>query len=162
MSDIALTWDRVRNVADLSITSNDLTTDDGLRTAVILSVYCDRQADESDVLPDGSTDRRGWWADEFADVNGDKIGSRLWLLERSKNTPDVLSRAVAYAREALQWLVDDGAASAVNAVASFITRTPTSAPFGYELDLTVVKPDGNSSTFKFPFAWAAEAARLPS
>ena len=35
-------------------------------------------------------------------VEGDKVGSRLWLLGRSKRTADTLSRLEEYAREALR------------------------------------------------------------
>ena len=51
---------------------------------------------------------------------GDLIGSRLWLLARSKQLPQVLRAAELYASEALQWLVDDGVASAVDVQAEVV------------------------------------------
>ena len=94
-----------------------LAEDDGLVTAVIISLFTDRQASVDDALPDG-LDRRGWWGDDFGAIAGDKIGSRLWLNESAKQLGAVLQRDREYARQALQWLLDDGVASAVDVVAS--------------------------------------------
>jgi phage gp46-like protein len=70
----------------------DGTLDDrqALATAVIVALGTDALASEDDILPDpDSTDRAGWWGDMDADViwNGWPIGSKLWLLRRSKITP---------------------------------------------------------------------------
>jgi len=50
----------------------------------------------------------------FADTN---FGSRLYLLRRSKNTPTTMQLAVDYCKEALQWLIDESKASAVEVFA---------------------------------------------
>jgi phage gp46-like protein len=156
--DVALLWNDAKGVADFGIASNDLATDDGLRTAVMLSLFCDRQADPADDIPVGA-DRRGWWADEFANTPGDKIGSRLWTLARAKPVQATLSAAEDFAREALKWLVDDGAARSIDASASFLRVTSKSPPYGYELEVAITKPDGVVVKLKYPFAWAAEAKR---
>jgi phage gp46-like protein len=44
---------------DVRLDGGDLSTDDGLETAVLLSLITDRRAEADDVLPDGGTDRRG-------------------------------------------------------------------------------------------------------
>lgn len=46
--------------------------------------------------------------DSYPAIADDRIGSRLWLLRRVKLTPQTQRDAEAYAREALQWLLDDG------------------------------------------------------
>ena len=56
----------------------------------------------------------GWWGDSFAPVEGDRIGSRLWLLARAKLLADTPAKAKEYAQEALQWLLDDGVAAKVD------------------------------------------------
>lgn len=97
--------------ADLAVASGDLLTDDGLLTAVVVSLFTDRQAEPGDELPAGETDRRGWWADAtLPKLAGapDNIGSRLWLLRREKQLPEVVARAREYATEALQWLLREG------------------------------------------------------
>lgn len=115
LGDVALVWDNVLGAADVSIVDGDLGVDAGLTTAVILSLFCDRRADADDEPPSGDpTDRRGYWADEFAEVAGDRWGSRLWLLDRAKNTREFQLRSVEYAKEALAWMVEDKVVSEVS------------------------------------------------
>lgn len=114
MTDALLAWDGAAYAGDLVIdaAAGDLAADgDGLRTAVLVSLFTDRRV-EAGELPDGETRRRGWWGDTLA--ANDEIGSRLWLLARAKRTPDTLRRAEGFAREALGWLVEDGAAEEVD------------------------------------------------
>lgn len=113
--DLSLSFSPSRSYFDLSldVLKADLLASDSLQTAVVLSLLCDRTASESDV-PAGE-DRRGWWADAFAQNQSDKFGSRLWLLAREKRTPETTMRARSYIIEALQWLIDDGLATAVDA-----------------------------------------------
>ena len=106
---------------DWAIKDHDLAPDDGLETAIILSLFTDRRAREDDPLPDGSDDRRGWWADAWA--GQDPIGSRLWLLEREKDTREVVNRARDYAEEALQWLVEDGIAERIEVMAGWVEQS---------------------------------------
>lgn len=103
MSDLAIQF--IDGQADLVVTDGDLVLDDSLLPAVMVSLGTDRRAAASDLIPDGTDDRRGWWADHLA---ADALGSRLWLLARAKNTSETLTEAQDYAAEALQWLVDDG------------------------------------------------------
>ena len=113
---------------DCGMEAGDLVAEDSLRTAVILSLFLDRRAEDDDILPNGSDDRRGWWADTVAPMtdygigggsaSGDHIGSRLWLLSREKQLAGVLERARHYAEEALTWLVEDGVATAVQVTAT--------------------------------------------
>lgn len=118
MSDIATIWQGFGG--DWLVAGPSLQADDGLRTAVVLSLFTDRLAGADDALPDANAGRRGWWGDAYAAVPGDLIGSRLWLLARSKQLPQVLRAAELYASEALQWLVDDGVASAVDVQAEVV------------------------------------------
>jgi phage gp46-like protein len=152
--DIELWWSNATLSADVSVYLNDLARDAGLRTAVLLSLFLDRQAEPSDILPDGARDRRGWWADELAEEEGDKIGSRLWLLARSKEKQEVLSRAEEYAAEALRWLVTDKVASKV-VVASSIPK-----PGWIGLSVEIYRPQQKEPTrFQFESAWRAEETR---
>lgn len=105
---------------DIQLENGDLVADDGLRTAVVLSLLTDRRANLGDVLPDGSDDRRGWWADMLATAGGDRFGSRLWLLSREKNLAEVRRRAETYAAEALEWLREDGIANTIEVEAETV------------------------------------------
>jgi phage gp46-like protein len=151
MSDLRLTWNV--HAADLSIAANDLAIDEGLETAVILSLFTDRRAAEGDVLPDDQTDRRGWWGDDGSDVPGDLIGSRLWLLAREKEQAIVLRRAREYAREALQWLIDDRVAAAVDVTAAI----PRPGVLG--LLIVITRPLRPPVEYRFHAVWAGQAAR---
>src|SRR5262245_49969605 len=102
-ADIALQWGG--GFADTYIADDDLALDEGLRTAVILSLYTERRAEPDDDIPSGDGDRRGWWADEFAPVAADRMGSRLWLLDRSAQRSDLARRAEEYIREGLAWML---------------------------------------------------------
>ncbi len=148
MSDIGLIWEDFG--ADFAIEANDLAQDDGLETAVLLSLFLDRRAEDGDTLPDGETDRRGWWADAVPVVEGDQIGSRLWLLGRSKQTQDALPRAETYAREALQWMIDDLVTDRIDVTASI----PRAGVLG--LEVTIYRPTVDPTTFRFSYAWTAQ------
>lgn len=104
-----------RSGADISFPSTpgvgQLARDFGLRTAVLLSLFCDRLAEPSDPLPDAGIpgtipDRRGYWADFLSPIGPqDRWGSRLWELRgtelRPQRTP---ARARTLALEALAWI----------------------------------------------------------
>lgn len=77
-----------------------------LARAVVISLFTWRRALDSDAVDDA--DLQGWWGDSFPSTADDRIGSRLWLLRRRALTEQSRLDAIAYAREALQWLVDDG------------------------------------------------------
>lgn len=148
MNDIALVWDTERGAADVVVSGNDLLADDGLETAVLLSLFLDRRAEPGDQLLDG-TDRRGWWGDSVPVVEGDKIGSKLWLLDRSKALARTLTQAEGFARESLQWLIDDGVA-AVSATARDLTDDT------WELAVVIERPQRDPAHFRFTAHWAAQ------
>lgn len=77
-----------------------------LARAVVISLFTWRRALDSDPIDDG--ERYGWWGDSFPAQADDRIGSRLWLLRRRTLTDATRQDAIAFAREALQWLIDDG------------------------------------------------------
>lgn len=142
MSDIALILkDDINTGFDIEIKNGDLVSDDGLETAVAISLFTDRRINDEQ-LPQGTKDKKGWWGDLHAEVDGDKIGSRLWLLAREKRTTEVLRKAEDYAKEALNWLVEDGVATSIIATASY-----NDSKF-LLLAIDVVKPAGRSSRFQ--------------
>lgn len=108
---------------DIEIDGSQLKSDKGMRTAILISIFTDRNAEPDDVIPDGSTNRRGWWADTYSNIQNDKVGSRLWLLKRSKETLETLLRAREYTEEALQWLLDDGIASRIIVETEWVSRS---------------------------------------
>lgn len=149
MSDVALVY--AGESFDISVVRNDLLLDEGLQTAIVISLFTDKRC-RVEELPSAETDRAGWWGDMFADLEGDQIGSKLWLLRREKQLPATLVRYEEYARESLQWLIDDGIATAVSVTASY--------PETGRVDLVIAiqRPQGAVS-FKYSLSWNAESAR---
>jgi phage gp46-like protein len=122
----------------------DLQTGDDLITAVLISLFTDRIANEDDEIPDGTDDPRGWWADA-----GERypIGSRLWLLSREKQTNDTAMRARDYIVESLQWLIDDGV------VARFDVDVAWVAPSSLGAQVVANRVDGTTVAMNFASVW---------
>lgn len=154
--DVKIHWDSDLLEGDLSIVDEDLESESGLETAVIISLFTDRRARDDDELPDpNNPDKRGWWGDLVSEVEGDQIGSRRWLLERSKTTPNVLTKLIEYDNEALQWLIDDGVAIKIEITAE--RQGPVESAILAEL-VQIHKSDGNIVAFKFNTKWEAQVS----
>ncbi len=151
MGDVALAWSDQQQ-GDIVVGPTDLATDEGLQTAVLISLFSDRRVSANEELPAGEDARRGWWGDTFADDPNDRIGSRLWLLHREKQLASVIDRANEYAREALQWLIDDRVARRVDVNAENTTFQRL------DIEVTIYRPNGSTARFRFGSAWANEAA----
>lgn len=149
MTDLRTTFIDMGSGADLVLEQFALAADDGLETAVILSLFTDARALDDDVLPPGQTDRRGWWGDAWPAAEGDRFGSRLWLLRSSKQLQQSLNLAQEYAEEALAWLIKDGVASLVE-VDAFIPRDEIMG-----MKVRIVRPDGTSTPIRFDILWKA-------
>lgn len=139
--------------ADLSIVNNDFLSDDGLETAVHLSLFLDARAHDDDELPPGQTDRRGWFGDALSPIDGDSTGSRLWLLAREKVTQQIPTRAREYAAEALAWLTLRKVADRVE-IATEIT-----APGMLGIGVDIFRPNRDPVHFQYSYTWAAQAAK---
>tara|TARA_R110000868_G_scaffold225568_2_gene477795 strand:- start:10104 stop:10547 length:444 start_codon:yes stop_codon:yes gene_type:complete len=137
---LALAWNDELQSADLRV-ENGLVEDDTLATSIIISLFTDARARPSDILPNGDTDRRGWVGDALSETEGDRIGSRLWLLRRAKETEETRRRAEGYAREALTWIVETGMARGIDVLASWQTR-------GWlQLHIDVTRPSGDVENY---------------
>lgn len=87
----------------------DLRSEHGLATQVLISLMTDRRV-EPEELRDGDQNR-GWIGDSFDLVDGEtQLGSRLWLLRRSAIFDGIEVVVEEYVREALQPIIDQGAA----------------------------------------------------
>ena len=127
----------------------DLKRDAGLETAIEISLFTDRRADDTDTLPDHSGEKRGWWGDE----ENFKLGSKLWLLFRSSATEDIPGKVNQYARESLQWMIDDGIAKSVE-VESEKTDMST-----IEITVKVEQPTGQDKFYKYSLNWDAQVEK---
>jgi len=150
MTDIALVVKGGRLDIDLGAPGLDL------QTSVLLSLFTDARAETDDPLPSNirSQDRgqvppgtlRGCWTDNYPTVEGDRIGSKLWLLRREKQTQETLNRAKQYANEALAWIVEDGIASNVTVTAEWVRM----GLLGFRAEIT--RPNGQES-YRFDYLW---------
>lgn len=127
-----------------------LAEDDGMDTAIVQSLFTDRQADADDKLPHGQIDRRGSWGDAYLpplpDGTADKEGSRLWLLD-GKKTPENLVLAKEYAEEALAWMIADEVASVVTVTTSYVRDNIL------RIDIAITRPDGSVFRRRYDLVW---------
>lgn len=168
MTDLALVWDADAMAADLLLGSGRLATDDGMRTAILISLFTDARAADDETLPEAGGDRRGWWGDAYArevrpdagtarDVN--RIGSLLWLMSRSKITARTLTQATQACEEALAWLVRDGIASAVRVVIEAQVRPGQQTPDLMAIAVEIDRPGGPNRQ-RHDFTWDASTATI--
>jgi phage gp46-like protein len=146
MTDTTTLWHVERAHGDWLLVGPALLAGDDLATAILISIFTDRLARAEDVIPDGSTDRRGWWGDTDARY---PIGSRLWLLDRAKQTDATLMRARDYVVEALQWLIDDGV------VASFDIHVEWTRASFLGVQVIAHQPSGKTHQSFYAWAWRA-------
>lgn len=148
--DLALIYDPKLQAFDLGVKGADLAGDDTLASAVLVSLLSDRLAETHEVAP--GQDRRGWWADSYAD-NQHKTGSRLWLLDREKQLPSVVQRCKRYCDEALAWFITDGLASSI-VVTVFTPR------MGWLVALIKFIINGQARNYRFDFDQSTQVWRL--
>lgn len=151
MADIRTIFLDLTEGADYVLENFLLGEDDGLTTAVVLSLFTDARASASDRLPGDSSDRRGWWGNEFAPVAGDIEGSLLWLLAPGKQLRSKLIEAQQYAQAALAWLIADGIAGRVVVVAT----NPRDGVL--KVDIAIYKPTGELLS-QYEILWSQHAA----
>lgn len=151
---IQLEYDSELQGVDLQRDGGNITDNELLNTAVLISLFTRRRADPDDILPDPRSHREGWWADDYAQDEGDLIGSRLWLLARSKATQSVLNRAKNYAEESLAWLIDDGIASRVIVTVERYQKRPDVIAIRVE----IYKPDAPAT--RWVGVWQAHLEAL--
>ncbi len=125
MLDFALRYDPMTRTCDFATAGGDIALDATPATPMLIALGCDRRARPDDVLPDDSRPaadtltvlgrRRGWVGDAL-DRLGRRIGCRLWLLARAKQTEETRLRAIAYAEEGLgRWSEEHAIPVAVEA-----------------------------------------------
>lgn len=151
MSDIRLILDNTDFLGDFVKQNNDIAMDEGLESAVFISLFTDARAPDGTVMPDGSDDKRGWWADSLEDE--ESTGSLLWLIDREKEQNKVARRAKQYAENALRWMTEDKVAKTVVVDTSIITHG--------ELDIRVAiqRPTGDAVEYRYEYVWESQAIR---
>lgn len=115
--DIELTLNN-QNIYDIDFTNGDFSMTEGFDTALIMSVFCEKRANNSEVP--APQFQRGWWGNLYNDVINYEQGSKIWLLYQARLTQDNLNRAIAYLQDCLQWLIDDEFADRISCDGDFV------------------------------------------
>jgi phage gp46-like protein len=132
-------------IGNIELAENDVAIDDGLNTAVYISLFTDaRVYDETENLLDDKTDKRGYWGDVFEEK---PMGSKLWLLSREKKLNAVLEKAKIYSSDALKWLIDDGIAKEIIVNTKFIENNVL------EIEVIIRKPSDEILNYKYSYNW---------
>lgn len=150
---IAIHYDHPLGTFDTSIVSGLLERDEGLLTAVAVSLFTDARATPEDLEAAGipNSDPRGHWGDTFRPRP--IAGSKLWLLDRALRNDETLLRAETYASDALQWMIADGIASEVGTSASWWGQS-----FYLRLEVAIERPSNPEP--RWVTAWNATTGQL--
>lgn len=97
---------KTNTIWDISFTNGDLTSTNSLDTAVLMSLYTDARASNSEV-PEIQR-RRGWWGNIVSNYPDYQIGSKLWLLYQARLNQNTLNLVKTYIYNCLSWMIDDG------------------------------------------------------
>ena len=134
-----------------NVTINGEAPDNSIAELVLISLFTDARASDSDNLPDLSNDLRGWPGDTYSTK---PWGGKLWLLKREKLTSDVKNLSIKYAENALAWMLEDsgdGVMAKSVVVTASIPRINT-----LMLSIAITKPNGIMMSMSVSQRWAAQ------
>lgn len=140
-------------IFDLVIEGGDLAVLDGLESALLVSLFSDRRADESEI--GDPMKRRGWIGDLVADDQRDRHGSGLWLFEQARLTDDVVVGLRTEAEQCVDWMQDAG-------LTTHATATVQAVPSRREarIVLTLNFLNGATSDYAYDLAAATQAGTI--
>lgn len=154
--DIKLVYDIDIGSGNFVFDNGDFVREEGLETAVNISLFTDGRATEYDEIED-TDDKRGWWGDQLSEYQDDEIGSKLWLLERQKTTDEVIEQTRQYALESLEWMVDDEVAQTVEVS---VTRGGSPGKDELNMEVRIFKFDNTVEVFKFNDLWESQLGAI--
>lgn len=79
---------------------------DGFETAILVSLFTNARADESE--RSDPLLRGGWWGNQL-NSSGFELGSRNWLFEREKITNNTTKAFKRYSERSLKWILESNA-----------------------------------------------------
>lgn len=100
---------------ELNALTRSLNEQEGMKHAILQSLLNWSKARANDPI-EKDQDHQGWWANEF--LSG--VGCRDWTLARSKQTNETLRRAKHYTEQALDWLIAQGKATAIEVECEYV------------------------------------------
>lgn len=129
---------------DLQIENRDLATDDGLQSAVLISLFTDRRRPET--RESDSRDPRGYWAGRLDPDDPEQWGSHLWLLEGEPINNTLLQRAEQYCAAALEWMKTDGVAREISVSVTQV------AIEDIRIDISIFRPQ-TDEPHRYSYLW---------
>lgn len=128
---------------DFALEKGDLKKGGDLFNAILISVFTDARALDSDQVSSGY--RGGWFGDAYLDT---PIGSRLWLLDRQGASQRTANIAKSMVAEALNWMIQD------RVVAKFLINvTVRDNNDGLNINIVAQKPDFTTLDFTYSYLW---------
>ena len=127
---------------DLAIENGDFKNQDGMDTALNVSLFTDARATrEQVVVPEN---RRGWLGNIVSEVAERQLGGYLWLTEQRRLTQDTLNEVVDYCRKSLVWLLEDNVCLGLEVTGAIVPRT------GIALNVDITARNGATDSHYFP------------
>lgn len=155
--DIKLFFEDLNHIVptDIKLTGDnkDVVQDQTFETAIKISLFTNKRADADDLLPDEVGDKQGWVGDEILNSFFEqdiKLGSKLWLLSRSKMNPQLLSDIEEYSKESLQWMIDFNIADRIESKASKVDTE------WVEMNIIIYRPGDDAISYKYLYNWTAQ------
>lgn len=154
MSDYGLFLD-TDGLIDIAFVPGDVAADDGLETAILISLFSDaRASDELIEALDKDGDLRGYWGDFETE---DQTGSLIWTVKRAKQLQRVLAQVRSYAMNSLQWLIDDKVAESV------VVNTSYPAIGWMLIEVFIYRPGSkNPVSYRYNYQWNAQQIKAVS
>ncbi len=142
------------NLIDVNMVIGDIAGDDGLETAVLISLFSDARA-TPDMIPieDQDGDLRGFWGDLGGN---DSTGSRLWTIRRAKQLSSTLAAARQYCEQSLAWMLEDKVADRIVVQTEYAQR----GWMAIQVDIYRAQSK-NPVTYRYNYEWAAQTLKVP-
>lgn len=105
--------------SEISIANGLILPDEGFRTAVYLSLFGGNEEDSGAVV-----NSETWWGNLFENISSDEklVSKFVNFIKTNSLSSKNIQIAEVKAAEDLQWLIDDGAADAVDCSISVVER----------------------------------------
>lgn len=150
--DIYFYLDPLLGYGDCQLGDRDVVRDPGFETAVLLTLGTDKRADDTEQdFPADDGYKGGWVGDVLAEIPGDKLGWKGWLLRRAKTTNEVIARCQEYLTDGFQWMIRDGIISTFK---STVERVNYEGASDYlKMNLQFIRPSGDDISYTFYYNW---------
>lgn len=140
-------------IFDLVVDGGDLAVIDGLESAILVSLFSDRRADESEV--GDPRKRRGWIGDLVSGEPQDRHGSGLWLYEQRRLIQETATGVRIEAEQSLDWMVEE---KLIEYAAGEVLQIPSSRRINLVVTLHFL--DGSDASYAYVLADATRSGTL--